>query len=113
MPYIEIKTNIDINEDTCRELSALLGDKITVFPGKTERWLMTSVTGGLSMTFAGTAEPCVMAQVSIFGKAAPETYEKMTEVLCGELSDSLGVDSSRIYVKYEECSLWGWNGTNF
>lgn len=113
MPYIEIKTNIDINKEKCRELSEMLGDRITIFPGKTERWLMTSVTGGVNMTFAGTAEPCVMAQVSIFGKAEPETYDKMTASLCDELSSALGVDSSRIYIKYEECSLWGWNGANF
>ncbi|MCI9449788.1 MAG: hypothetical protein HFE30_06005 [Clostridiales bacterium] len=113
MPYIEIKTNIDINVDKRRELTAILGERITVFPGKTERWLMTSVTGGLDMTFAGSDEPCIMAQVSIFGSAKPETYEKMTAVLCEELSSALGVDGSRIYVKYEECSLWGWNGANF
>ena len=29
------------------------------------------------------------------------------------ISETLGIDSSNIYIKYEEAEHWGWNGSNF
>ena len=37
----------------------------------------------------------------------------MTPVICAGLSDVLGIDPARVYVKYGECANFGWNGMNF
>lgn len=113
MPFIELKTNVAVADSAKAELSRLLGREIALIPGKSERWLMTSIEDGLYMTFAGSDAPCVIASVCIFGGAAEEAYEKLTASLCEKLGDALGVPPDRIYVKYSEYSEWGWNGGNF
>lgn len=37
----------------------------------------------------------------------------MTEALTKILTEALSVPADRIYVRYEEVSHWGWNGSNF
>lgn len=113
MPYIELKTNKKLTEAQCQSIASGFGEKISIIPGKSERWLMTSLEGDCRMTFAGSDAPCAIASVSIFGSADSETYNKLTSALCEMLSNELGIDAERIYVKYSEISEWGWNSQNF
>lgn len=113
MPYIELKTNIEVTDAKVSEIHTLLGREIELIPGKTEKWLMTDIRGGEKMSFAGSDAPCVIAEVSIFGKATAESYENLTASLCEKLGSALDVGADRIYIKYEEVSVWGWNGANF
>lgn len=113
MPYIDLKTNVKIDDTSAKELQAMFGREIELIPGKTEKWLMTGITDGIRMSMAGSGEPCVFVNVMIFGKASAEAYDRLTASLCEKLSCTLGVPADRIYVKYEEASVWGWNGMNF
>ena len=110
MPYIEIRTNVEIDRNRSEVLKNLLGREIELLPGKTEQWLMTSVRGGEDMSLSGSREPCVMATVSLFGRAGDDAYDAMTASLCEKLRLALNVPESRIYIKYEEVKHWGWNG---
>ncbi len=113
MPFIELKTNVTVPESGKAALADVLGREIALIPGKSERWLMTSVEDGLYMTFAGSDAPCVIASVCIFGGADDDAYDKLTASLCEKLGTSLGISPDRVYVKYSEYSKWGWNGFNF
>lgn len=113
MPFIGIKTNVSLDGDKKAQVAKILGKEIALLPGKSERWLMTGIEDGLYMTLAGSDAPCVMASVSIFGSASPAAYEALTESLCDKLGEMLDVPADRIYVKYSEHSVWGWNGGNF
>ena len=111
MPYIKVTTNAS-GVDVCK-LEKKLGEAIALIPGKTERWLMTKVEDGAKMAFAGTEEPCVMAEVSLFGAASRDAYDKLTAELCRALAEATGAPENRVYVKYEETGTWGWSGSNF
>ena len=113
MPYIEITTNIKVDEEKKNSLLKDLGKAIDTFPGKSERWLMNAVSDGTTMSFSGDVSPCIMAKVSIFGSSSREYYDKMTGKLCELFEKNLGIPKDRVYIKYEECSLWGFNGGNF
>ena len=39
--------------------------------------------------------------------------DRLTEEICARASKILGVPADRIYVRYEECFRWGYNGFNF
>ncbi len=54
-----------------------------------------------------------MVEIKIFGTAPRSAYDAMTRDVCAILERELGVPGDRIYVKYEECDKWGWNGSNF
>jgi len=113
MPYIEVKTNKPVSDELAHRISSAMGRLVEILPGKTEKWLMTEVKGGCFMTMAGSDAPCIMVNVSLFGKADEESYEKLTEAICAELRWTLDIDETRMYVKYEEVDHWGWNKTNF
>lgn len=113
MPYIEVKTNVQVNEVTKENLHRILGKKIALIPGKTERWLMTDVAGDKSMSFGGDSAGCAMVEVALFGKAADEAYDALTAAICESVGEALCISGDRVYVKYEEVSHWGWNGMNF
>lgn len=114
MPYIRTQTSTSISAEKEKMLKEKLGNAIAVFPGKTEKWLMLSFEENCRLWFAGTNDrPAAMVEVMLLGKAENSYYDKMTEVLCQLFADELGIPADRIYVKYEECSHWGWNGSNF
>ena len=114
MPYIDLKTNVEVPKTTETALKSELAAALEAcFPGKTEKWLMVNIEGYCTMYFAGSEEKCAMVSVDILGKQSGGSYEKMTGRVCSIVSDKLRIDPSRIYVKYSEYEKWGWNGYNF
>jgi len=49
------------------------------------------------------------------GTLSPDQVEKLSQVLCQELSAGLGVSSERIYIEFTNAdgAMWGWNGGTF
>ncbi|MCR5485276.1 MAG: hypothetical protein K6F09_06750, partial [Clostridiales bacterium] len=91
-----------------------LGEAIEIFPGKSESWLMLGFEDNCKMYFNGNDNAdSAFIEVKIFGKANKSDCDKMTEKICEIIGDELNISPARIYVKYEECDLWGWNGRNF
>ena len=113
MPYIEVKTNKPVSDELAHRISNAMGRLISILPGKTEQWLMTEVKGNCFLTLGGSDAPCVLVNVSLFGKSTAEAYEKLTEAICAELRWTLDIVESRMYIKYEEVSHWGWDSKNF
>ena len=114
MPYIDIKVSKPVTKAQQEAVKAEMGRGIAVFPGKTEMWLMVGITDEYAIWFKGDGDdPCAMVEVSIFGALNSESCNKMTGLICKSLSDNFGISPSRIYVKYQSVSEWGWNGENF
>lgn len=113
MPYISVKTSFIPEENKVNLIKTELGKAIETIPGKTERWLMVSFDTQKYMFFSGDKSPAAMIEVSVFGKADPDAYEKLTEKICNIIEKELSIPASRIYVKYSEIENWGWNGGNF
>lgn len=113
MPYISTKTNVSVSAEQRKALEKKLGKAIETIPGKNENWLMLSLEPDTAMAFRGTEEPAAMVEVKIFGKSSAEAYEAMTAKVTEILFSELHIPADRIYVKYEECEIWGWNGSNF
>lgn len=114
MPYIGIKTTKEISKEAAEQIKAQLGRAIEVFPGKSEAWLMTELSGGHSMWMKGdNSRDCAFAEVKIFGKIEHSACDAMTGKICEILEKALSVSPDRIYVTYSGFSEWGWNGGNF
>ena len=113
MPYISIKTPFRTEKDAATKIKAELGEAITILPGKSERWLMVSFDAQDAMFFAGSSEPSAIAEISVFGKIDPAAAEKLTREVCRIISENTEIPQNRIYVKYAETNLWGFDGSNF
>ena len=114
MPFIDTKTTVKVTDEKREELKNLLGKAIELIPGKTEKWLMLSFEDGVKMYFAGDdSSDMAYIEVKIFGTAEDKYYEALTKEITEIFGKVLSVAPDKIYVKYEECFHWGWNGTNF
>lgn len=114
MPYIDVKLTKSISDAEKTELKAELGNAISLFPGKTEAWLMVNIEDGKSMWFKGeNSEACAFVEVKLFGSVDKNGSEKFTEELCSYFSSKLSVSPDKVYVRYEGGTDWGWNKSNF
>lgn len=114
MPYISTKTNVTISKEKETIIKEKLGKAIELIPGKSESWLMCSFDGEQSLYFKGDGSSNIaFIEVKIFGKSTKEAYAALTEKITEIVSEELSISSDQIYVKYEEVSVWGWNGVNF
>ena len=113
MPFISTKTNVPVSEKQTVSLKTRLGKAIELLPGKSESWLMLSFEGSIPMYFQGKADPAAMVEVNCYGRIDAAAADRMTAAVTDIVSDELSIPAGRIYVKYEETGLWGWNGSNF
>ena len=113
MPFINASTNVTISQDKETVLKSKFGQAISIIPGKSESWLMVKIEDNCKMYFQGSDEPCIFVNVKIFGNASDSALESMTAELTNIISDELAIAKNRVYVQYELCSHWGWNGGNF
>jgi len=114
MPCIEAKVNIKITKEKEEAIKSRLGKAIEIIPGKSENWLMISFEDECNLYFKGTNEPGIaFIEVKIFGKASSSAYDNLTAAITDIFHEELGISPLKIYIKYEEASQWGWNGSNF
>ena len=114
MPFINVKLNSHLPEQKESVLKAKLGEAISTFPGKSEYWLMIHFEDDCKLWFRGYNNfPIVMVEIKLFGAATDEVCAEMTRTVTRIFSEELGLSPDRIYVKYEFCDRWGWNGENF
>ncbi len=113
MPFINVLTNTAVSPDKKTTIKTALGKAITAIPGKSEGWLMIGIAPEYTLYFRGSDDAAAMVEVSVFGGAKPEAYNALTVQICDILSNELGIDPARIYVKYTETGNWGWDGSNF
>ena len=113
MPFINVKTNLAIDDKLKESIKNKFGESIALIPGKTEHWLMVGIEDNLSLYFQGDDSPCCIVEIKVYGKSSSSAYEKLTEDITSFLSSALNLKADRIYVAYFETPYWGFAGSNF
>ncbi|MFA9378046.1 MAG: phenylpyruvate tautomerase MIF-related protein [Lachnotalea sp.] len=114
MPYISTKTNVAISKEKEILIKEKFGQAIELIPGKSENWLMCVFEPEQSLYFKGKDDSNIaFIEVKIFGKASKDAYAALTKKITEIMGEDLNIASDKIYIKYEEVSVWGWNGNNF
>ena len=114
MPFIDTKLNVRLSEEKELVLKKKLGEAISLFPGKSEYWLMLNFTDNSRMWFRGYNNfPIAMVEIKLFGAAEEALCNEMTAVISNLFKEELGISPDHVYVKYEFVDRWGWNGENF
>lgn len=113
MPFINSKVSVKMTEQEKDTIKTKLGQALSTL-GKSEAWLMVGFEDEYCLYFKGQKAPKIaMVEVSLFGKAGAAAYDQFTSQVCTIFGEVLGIPADQIYVKYEEVSHWGWNGSNF
>ena len=114
MPFINTKVNVEISEEKETVLKEKFGRAISLLPGKTENWLMLGFEDNCRLYFRGNKdEPAAFVEVKVYGAANRTAFEKLTAEITRILAGELSIAPDHIYVKYEACEHWGYNGANF
>ena len=114
MPFINSKINIKVSKEQEIQLNTLLGEAISIIPGKSESWLMLGFEDEYTLYFRGDdSKPTAFIDVSVFGNENPSAFDALSSKICEIFKDVLGISADHIYIKYEAVSNWGWNGGNF
>ena len=114
MPAIHVRTGVSIPEETRARIQSELGKAIELLPGKSEQWLMVDVTGDCRLHFQGKCdEGIAFISVRVYGEVSAADADRLTGKLTELVGNTLDIPPRNIYVQYESCSVWGWNGSNF
>jgi len=114
MPYINVKVSSSLNDEKIEQIKTRLGRAISLFPGKSEAYLMVNIEDNCHLYFKGdNSAPVSFTEVAILGTANKTDCEKVTGEICNILEELAGVPSNRSYVKFEYSDKWGFDGFMF
>lgn len=112
MPFIECTTSKALSAEVRERVKARFGQAVSALK-KPESYLMVGFREE-ELWFAGKrCEAGAYVSVSLFGRAAPADYERMTALVCDILQQEAGISPAQTYVTYHPVEDWGWNGANF
>jgi phenylpyruvate tautomerase len=116
MPLIQVFTSA--SPPAASGAAALLADLSRLAAqqfGKPERWVMTCLVPGLTMTFGGSPDPAAFVAVKNIGKMTPDQTATLSKEICGRLEAALKIPAARVYIDFQDAVdyQWGWNGGTF
>lgn len=111
MPYIAINTSKPLSEAQKDQLKTVMGEKITVIPGKSESRLMIDISDGHTMYFAGEKRELAYVDVKCYGTTEFENKKTFTEIAFEVVQQITGLPQDGIYLTYSEFENWGTLGT--
>ena len=114
MPFIHAKLTTTPTQEEMEAIKTDLGQAIAKIPGKSENWLMVQLQGGCARWPQGKAfEKIAMVEVQIYGAPSDASCNALTGEITKILERRLGYPPEHVYVSYQFCTQWGWNGNNF
>lgn len=114
MPFLQIKTNVAVNETRETELLALLSRSVVETVGKPEQYVMVAIQSA-TMRMAGKEGDAAFVEVRSIGGLNALVNKKLTQRVCADLKHVLGIPAERIYINFVDVDAgsWGWNGEMF
>lgn len=114
MPFINVKTNVQLDSEKKLIIENKLSQAISLIPGKSDKYLMCALEDNISMMFHRDSDiNLAFVEVKLLGSSTKDAYADLTAEICNILSDEAEVDGSNCYVKFEEVTYWGMNGFMF
>lgn len=104
MPYINVKTNIKVENKS--ELQQNLGELIRIIPGKTPERTMILIDDLQSLFFAGTDEPCAMIETQVNAGTDQSTAGEYCFAVIDLFTKKYFISENRIYVNVNEIDNW-------
>ena len=96
MPCIVMYTNVEVPKEKAEELKKALVVSWEKLPGKSERWLMTTIRDNTTMFFGGKDTPAAFVNFKILGSLGRENCEILNEEFLTDVSQVLGIQKERI-----------------
>jgi phenylpyruvate tautomerase PptA (4-oxalocrotonate tautomerase family) len=111
MPYLNIKTNQAINNES--DFIKKASSAVSKASGKPESYVMISVDQKTPMSMGGSDTPTALLDYRALG--LPSDRKAFSDALCSLISEELSIAGDRIYISMadSERQNWGWNHSTF
>lgn len=114
MPFINTKTNLALTGAQEAALVSGLGRAIELVPGKTQDSLMLSFEENCRLFLKGEGEkPMAYLTVAVFGNPFHCGYEQLSQAIADLFHQAVGIDRTRVFIKYEDIPSWSVGGWTF
>ncbi len=113
MPFINTKVTTEITKEKEEVLKAELGKAITLI-GKGEAYLMLGFEDNCRLWLGGKNDSdTAYVEVSLLGHITKENAGKLTTAICDIFQRELNIKGDKVYVKFSETDLWGYDSFMF
>lgn len=116
MPVLNVTTSASVLAPTRADefvhtLSRVLAKELN----KPESYLMILVNYANHMAFGGSNAPACYAELKNIGEFTPEATVHLSQLLCTQLSEGLGVAKNRIFIEFSNPAphLFGFDSETF
>ena len=114
MPFLMIKTNLDLEKQTIQALLNHASRVVAKTLKKPESYVMVNVCANEHMVFGSTSMPTVYMEMKSVGMTK-EQIPVLSKTLTAMIEQKLKVPSNRVYIEFASVPgiLWGYDGTTF
>ena len=110
MPYVGFETSIELSQTQKETVKKMIGEIISLIPGKTVETTMFNIKGGAFLEKGETADECAFVDVRLRGTAPNEAKDAFVKAFCAKLKSEFGLEPSHVYMNFSEFEVWGSNG---
>ena len=108
MPFILSKVSTSLTEAQEKEIKTRLGKAISLIPGKSEAYLLCGFEDNYHLYLRGENDaPIAYITVSIFANERHIGNAALFAAITETFREVLGIAPDRIYIKYDDISVWG------
>ena len=114
MPYFSIQTSHSLDDAAAAGLAGRASAFTAELLGKPEAYVMTVVTAGAVMTFAGSDAPAAFVDVRSIG-LPEERCSEFADAISRFIQAELDIDPGRVFIDLRDLprTRFGWNGKTF
>lgn len=114
MPYVEIVTNVELDQGAQRSLTKKVSALASSLLGKPEQWVMVRVQESACLSHGGGFEPAAFCRFMSIGLDTG-ACAGLSGALCEVLDEQVSIPKDRVYIEFRELEreLFGWNGGTF
>lgn len=114
MPYVEVATNVEIDDLTARDLLHKVSGLVAEMLGKPEKYVLARITPGQTLSHGGGSDPAAFVMLKSIGLPVDRTGEFSSKI-CAFLKAEMGVEGDKVYIDFAdiERSMFGWNSGTF
>ncbi len=110
MPYVKLTTTKTLTLQQEVALKKITGELISIFPNKTEDYLMIHIEDNQVMYFRGKEIECMRIGVELYRQCDIEYKKEFVQRLMKEIAHITNIPVENQYLTIHEYDHWGMDG---
>lgn len=110
MPYIHASIAPALGKQKIEAVKTMLGQTISILPGKSEAVLMLRIDDDVPMYFRGEAGQCAILAVHLYKASPLEAKKQYAREVMQQLCLITGLPADRVFLNFTEHDDWAANG---